>query len=224
MPCNIGYKSVSRMRILAPQPQKFKSKTKAPTVDADLLKKIGEDDPAFAEWLDELNIEPLLEEALKRTLSSTEDSSLVKFSINNIGYLQANADYIGATKKAEIEKITTSVFEQFQFEVLKIVLELLDYTVTISKESKDNFVLEGEKDEKSKVHKYVKITKAAGEDATLRFEHFESPESLDKEKRKFLGLSQKLGVEINISETKDSGQPIPEGTVHQHFLKEGESQ
>lgn len=225
MPCNIGYKSIVRAQISVPQPKKLVSKTKAPAVDADLLKKIGEEgDPVFVEWLNELDTGPLIEEALKRALSNVDNSNLVKFSIDSLGYLKAEAEYIGDAKKAKTESIIFSVFNQFQFEVLKIVLELLDYNVTISKEGEDNFSLEGEKAEESKVHKYVKITKDSDKDATLRFEHFESPESLEREKAKFLSLSQKLGVKINVFESQDSGQPIPDGTIHRHFFKEGESQ
>ena len=67
MPCNIGYKSYAEVVIPQPQPQIFKAKAEAPNIDADLLKKLGEEDPAFLEWLRDLDTRPLLEEALKRT-------------------------------------------------------------------------------------------------------------------------------------------------------------
>lgn len=222
MPCNIGYKNVSKIQISAPQLEKFESKTEIPAVDADLLEKIGENDPIFVEWMKELDIKPLLENALEKAIADVEDSDMVNFSIDDSGYLNADADYVEDSKKAEIEKIIDSVSNQFQFELLKTVLELLDYTAILSKENKDSLVLEGEKNEESPVHKYVRIDKTAGEYPVLRFEHFESPESLEKEKEEFLGLLQKLGIRIDISESQDNGQPITDGTVHQHFLNEEE--
>jgi hypothetical protein len=210
MPCNIGYKTVTRAKISAPLPQEFKSKTEAPKVDAELLKKIGEEDPDFEEWLKKLEIKPILEKALERALSKIEKTDLVKFSISDNGYLEAKASFFGADKKMEIEKLTNLVFNQFQLEVLTAVLEILGYAVSVSQNTIE---------EKS-VHKYVKIEKLPGENMTLKFEHFESPESLDKERDEFLALSQKLGLKVDIQEKQDSGKPIPEGTVHKDFLKD----
>lgn len=224
MPCNIGYKNVSKIQILAPQLKKFESKTEIPAVDADLLEKIGENDPIFVEWLKELDTKPLLENALEKAIADVENSDMMNFSIDDSGYLNADADYVGDSEKAEIEKIIDSVSNQFQFELLKTVLELLDYTAILSKENADGFVLEGEKNEESTVHKYVRIDKAVDEESVLRFEHFESPQSLEKEKEEFLGLLQRLGIRIDISESQDNGQPIQDGTVHQYFLNEEEEE
>lgn len=66
MPCNIGYKIVAKVKIPEVVVQKFKEEIQAPQIDQDLLEKIGEDDPAFSQWLNELDIKPLLEEALRR--------------------------------------------------------------------------------------------------------------------------------------------------------------
>ncbi|MDD3101867.1 MAG: hypothetical protein PHE59_01865 [Patescibacteria group bacterium] len=220
MPCNIGFKSYSRVKIPVPQPQNFKSKIETPKIDAELLAKIGEGDFEFIEWLQELDIVPLLKEALKRALLKIDKSDLVSFSIKSNGYLEANASYNGSIQKKKIETITNLVFSKFQLHILSIILELLDYEISISDKGRDSFVLEGEKKEEKSVHKYVKITKTSEGEANLCFEHFESLESLAQEREKLLALSQKFGIKLIFSETKERGQPIPEGTVHQHFLEE----
>ena len=76
MPCNIGYKSYAKIEIPEPQPQVFTSKFEAPTIDADLLTKLGEEDPEFLEWASELNTKPLLEEALRRVLAKTNTKGI----------------------------------------------------------------------------------------------------------------------------------------------------
>ncbi len=173
----------------------------------------------FVEWLQDLEINPILKKALERVLSKIENSNLVEFSISDKGYLEAKATFFGSDKKAEIEKITKLVFDQFQLEVLAVVLEILGYEISVSKDT-----IEGEKHEERSVHKYVKIEKLSGENATIRFEHFESPESLDKERDEFLALSQKLGLKITVTENQDSGKPIPEGTVHKDFFENKEKE
>ncbi len=66
MPCDLGYKIVAKVTIPAPLPQDFKEEVKPPTIDQDLLDKIGEDDPEFLEWIEGLDTQPLFEEALQR--------------------------------------------------------------------------------------------------------------------------------------------------------------
>lgn len=70
MPCNIGYKSYARVQIAAPQVQTIKSTARAPTVDAELLNRIGVDDPTFVEWMWDLDTQPLLQRALDAALAA----------------------------------------------------------------------------------------------------------------------------------------------------------
>lgn len=216
MPCNIGYREISRVRI--PKPQTFKEKTEAPKIDSELLVKIGEDDPKFLEWMKELDVNPLLREALKRALAAAGKTSPVKFRVDENGFLEASSNYADKTQKKEIEGITNRVFSRFQMEVLAIVAQLLDYEIIVSQTG-----IEGEKNTNSGVNRYLKITEAGSEDSLLQFEHFESQASLKKERRKFVALAQKLGIKIAIIESESGGQPIAEGALHKDFLKEGGS-
>lgn len=68
MPCDIGYKSYSRVKIATPQVQTLKITAKAPSVDADLLDRVGVDDPAFLAWMQEIDTQPLLQRALDAAL------------------------------------------------------------------------------------------------------------------------------------------------------------
>lgn len=213
MPCDIGYKNYAQIRIPAPAPQEFKSKTEAPKIDADLLKKIGEEDPEFLEWAKELDTMPLLQEALKRALKKVEVGG-VQFSIGKNGYLEAKATYRNAREQKSIEKTTETVSRRWQFEILGIVAELLDYTVTMAE--KDGVtVLEAE--ERGKVHpcKYIKITKGPDE-ASMTFEHFASRKEMEIEMGKFLVLAERLGVKIAVVQSVTSGQPIPGTHTHDH--------
>ncbi len=219
MPCDIGYKSYERAVIPTPVPKKLKSKSEAPKIDADLLAKIGESDPQFLEWLMELNIVPLLESALKKALSKVGSSKEISFSIDKNGNLIAEAEYESGNKKNELTKTIEKISNRWQIETLKIVLELLDYKAVISEE-KNSLMVEAEKMDGSPVHKYVRITKNSDGDSNIMFEHFGSPEELKKEKDKFLGLAQKLGVNVEILEHRESGHPIEAHHVHKHFLKE----
>ncbi len=225
MPCNIGYKEVARARIPKPVPKKFKATVKPPEIDRDLLEKIGEEDPAFIEWASELNIRPLLEEALSRALKSVGDIQGVEVRINEDGSLEITGKHTDDYGKKRLEKFTKELSDRFQMEVLGIVAELLEYEVEISKETEEgqsNLVLEAEKHQHSHGHvnRYLKITKGEGdEEGSLRFEHFASPEELKSEKEKFLALAQKMGVKLNLETTEKSGQPITNDAVHTHFLK-----
>lgn len=219
MPCNIGYKSYSRIRIPAPQPQKFKSKAKAPEVDAELMTRLGQDDPQFAEWLNELNIASLLTEALRRALART-DGGNVEFSIAKNGDLVAEAEYKSERSRKKIEKAVASISARWQMEVLCIIAELLDFRAVITTVG-SSLILEGEKEKETGVHEYIRIENGTS-GASIRFEHYRSAEALRQDKDKYLALSQKLGVKIALMDSEEGGQPIPQGTVHQHFLPEKE--
>jgi hypothetical protein len=220
MPCDIGYRNVTRVRIPVPQPQKFKSKSKAPKVDADLLAKLGQDDPEFLDWLTGLDIKPLIEEALKRALAKV-DGGGVGFSIGRGGDLVAEAEYRNDKAKKKIEKAVASVSARWQMEVLGVVAQLLDFAFVIRASGSGSLTLEGEKDNGTGVHEYIRVDNLA-DGASIRFEHYKSPADLEKDKTKFLALAQKLGVKISVIDSEDAGQPIPQGVVHQDFLREKE--
>lgn len=219
MPCDIGYKSYSRIRIPAPQPQKFKSKAKAPKVDAELMARLGQEDPQFVEWLHELNIAPLLQAALERALSATEGGG-VEFSIAKNGDLIAEAEYKSDRAKKKMEKAVEAVSSRWQMEVLGVIAQLLDFRVVIAAAG-SSLTLEGEKENETGVHEYIRIENGAS-GASIRFEHYRSAEALRQDKDKLLALAQKLGVKIAVVDTEEGGQPIPQGTVHRHFLPEKE--
>ncbi len=217
MPCDIGYKSYSRVSIPVPQPQKFKSKAKAPKVDADLLARLGQEDHDFLVWMQELDIGPLLQEALKRALQDYGPVSL-KFSVSSGGQLVAEGEYKGSGRRL-LEEEAAAVSDRWQMEVLQIVVQLLGYETVIERSgSPEQTVIEGEKDSESGVHEYVRVARGS-EGASVRFEHFRSKEALDAEKAKFLALAQKLGVKIDVHDTEEGGRPIAQGVVHRHFLK-----
>ena len=159
MPCDLGYKQINKIKIPAPAPQEFKEKIKPPEVDADLLEKIGENDLAFLEWLNDLDIKPLLEKALSAAKQKIGDSGLLKSSIDENGNLIISGSFKNNSEKKRLESATSALSEQFQFEVLKIVAELLDYELVLSKGKNGEPILEGEKDTDSGVHKYLKVTK-----------------------------------------------------------------
>ncbi|OGN06508.1 MAG: hypothetical protein A3B86_03615 [Candidatus Yanofskybacteria bacterium RIFCSPHIGHO2_02_FULL_38_22b] len=214
MPCNIGYKSIARVQIPAPQPQTFKAKADAPKIDADLLAKLGSEDEEFSEWLTELNTEPLLKEALKRALSKLSIKG-IELSVNDKGELEAKGSYVDAKEKKNLSETFSRVSERWQFEILGIVAELLDYEVKITQNG-DEFILEAEEEGKSHPCDYIKITKKDG-DATVVFEHFKSRKALEVETAKFLSLAQKLGVKIVIREsTTSEGDPFPGENRHTH--------
>ena len=65
MPCDLGYKSFNRVVVPAPQPLTFKKRIVAPKVDAELMERIGQDDPAFIEWMNEVVLKAELADYLK---------------------------------------------------------------------------------------------------------------------------------------------------------------
>ncbi len=217
MPCNIGYATTIRVKVPAPGPQEFKNRTKSPKLDAELLRKLGESDPAFANWLQNLNTLPLLQSALEKALKNFPDTQGVSFSLTADGSLEATAKYKNKERRAAIERITSEVANRWQIEVLSLVAQLLGYQVVIY-ELNGSLVIEGEKEEEAKVHKYLKITKS-GESASIIFEHFESKETMDQEVTKFLALARKLGIAIEVEEKTTRGKPIEQDIIHKDFLR-----
>lgn len=220
MPCNIGYKEVARITVPKPVAKKFKAKVDAPGIDQELLNKIGEEDQAFVEWINEMDINPLLNEALKRAMVFVTLGGSVKINVNADGSLEISGSYSNDDGRKKLESYTEKLSDRYQMEVLGIVAELLEYKIDISQNG-DELVLEGEKHQHSHGHvsKYLKITKDKNGIGEFRFEHFASPEELKSEKQKFLALAQKLGVKLSSETTEKSGQPIAHGMVHEHFLK-----
>lgn len=217
MPCDIGYKNFSRVSIPAPQPLEFRSRHEAPKVDAELMARIGRDDPGFVAWLQELDTGPLLAEALKRTLAALPPGKL-KFSIEN-GGLAASATFTSQAQKRTLEEKADKIGRRWQMEVLKIVLTLLGYETRITAAG-ELLMLEAEKHGGGRqVHEYVRVTMDPAQGASVMFEHFASKKELEADRDKFRALSQKLGVPIRVVESRESGSPIPEGTEHKHFLK-----
>lgn len=221
MPCDIGFKNTANIEIKNGE-KELKSETEAPKVDEALLELIGERDPAFVEWLTAVDIYPLLGEALGRAVSFVPDSGSLTFVVEKNGKLKSVGTYENRAEKRELQKVNDEVFARFEMEVLKIVLELLGYETIIYLENGE-YIIEGEKHSQSRVNKYTRISRKLG-GFKLRFEHFESPDELRDERNKFLATAQKLGLDIEMRDIEESGSPIPEGTTHEHFLKDKEKE
>lgn len=212
MPCNIGYKSYARIAIPEPQPQTFTAKSEAPDIDADLLEKLGEEDPEFLEWAQELNTKSLLEEALKRTLQKT-DAKGIDFKIDAKGMLEARGRFVTAREKKLLNEKASAVSERWQFEVLGIVTELLGYRMTITQNGKD-LVLESEEEGGTHPCDYIKVVRRDG-NSELIFEHFKSRGALALQTAKFLTLADRLGVKIALKKnTVSEGDPFPDEIQH----------
>ncbi|KKS37066.1 MAG: hypothetical protein A3G49_00665 [Candidatus Sungbacteria bacterium RIFCSPLOWO2_12_FULL_41_11] len=223
MPCDIGYKNVVRVVVSSPVPQEFKEKIKPPEIDRELLDKIGEDDPEFLAWARDLDVRPLLEEALKRALAKVPAEG-INFKINLELLLEASGRFFTEKDKRRMADTVSRVSSRWQFEIFGIVAELLDYRITIT-ERKGEFFLEAEEEGKTHPCDYFTITKK-GNDATLVFEHFKTRRALEVEKAKFVILAHKLGVKIAFREsTITEGSPFPgeerlnEADRHRHGLK-----
>ena len=221
MPCDLGYKSFNRVTIPAPSPLTFKKKVAAPKPDAELMERIGQDDPEFVEWMNDLDASPLSAKALEKALTAYGNTFPVDFTIEN-GDLAAKAKYRTAADKEIVEKIVDRVGRLWQAEVLAIVAQLLDFEtqITVTKDGDGEIVmLEGEKHGSEQVHEYLRVTLDPKKGSAVLFEHFSSKKSLASVKDKFLALAQKMGVRIDVTDVKESGSPIPSGSVHKHFLK-----
>lgn len=218
MPCNIGYKSVSRMTIPQPQPLKFKKEVAAPEIDEELMDRLGESDTAFVEWVGELDAAPLLGEALKRAIADVASGGKVRYSVKD-GRLVAEAKYSGAGAKRVIEREAAEVAERWTIEVLGIVAQLLDYDVVITRGPDGGFVLEGEKRSDKSVHEYLRVTSRGRSAGEFQFEHFASRRELAVERDRFVALALRLGIGLRLSATKERGQPIPLDAVHRDFFR-----
>ncbi|MEK7151108.1 MAG: hypothetical protein AAB784_00130 [Patescibacteria group bacterium] len=217
MPCNIGYKTYAPIRIPQPTPQRFKKKMPSPSIDQDLLEKLGVNDQVFLSWIQKLNIKPLLEEALKKTLE-LQPSESINFSISEDGNIIAESFYTNSSEKNEAEKTTNRVINHWQMEVLKIVTRLLGYKANIlnpGENSTKALTLVAEEEGKSHPCKYIRISKNPDSNGEIVFEHFTSKSELEKEKIKFIALAQRLGVKIALPDSPVNGQPIP-GSVEEH--------
>ena len=220
MPCNIGYKKIEKVSIPVPAPQEFKEEAKAPDVDADLLEKIGEDDPVFLEWLLGADMVPLWSEALRRAAESMDLSGL-ETRVMSDGRLFVRGMYRDEERRAQFQKTTEQLARRFQMQMLAIVAQLLDYRVVVKevKSRGGSFVLEGEKDVGLSVNRYLKIEQKSGE-SEIAFEHFESADALDAEEQKFLALAERFGVKITEKSSRRSGNPILGTDHHKGFLGE----
>jgi hypothetical protein len=208
MPCNIGYKSYARIEIPEPQPQTFTAKSEAPNIDAELLEKLGEEDPEFLSWVGELGTKPLLEEALKRALQKAGVAGDIKFAIDARGMLEAKGRFVTSREKQLLSERAATVSDRWQFETLGIVAELLNYSVTITQSGKE-LVLEAEEEGKSHPCDFIKVTRRDGI-STLTFEHFKSRDALALGTAKFLALADRLGVKIALRANEVSeGDPFP---------------
>lgn len=218
MPCNIGFKSYAKIEIPVPQPQAFTAKSEAPEISADLLEKLGVEDPEFLSWAKELEIKPLLETALERTLRKISRGD-IDFTIDDRGMLEAKGRFITAREKKLLSEKVTAVADQWQFEILGIVAELLNYRPTITTRGKE-LTLVAEEEGKSHPCNYIKVTRQEGI-STLTFEHFKSRGSLELETAKFLTLAHQLRVKIALGKNEISeGDPLPSEqtliTEHRH--------
>lgn len=223
MPCDIGFKSYARAVIPISAPLAFKKRTTAPAVDAELMALIGQEDPAFVEWFNELDASPLLNQALAQALAAIGNTSPVSFTVKDSG-LSATASYRTAAEKTRAEQIADRVGLRWQAETLAIVAQLLDFETVVSVsmvDGREAVMLEGEKHGSGEVHEYLRITMDPRQGSSIMFEHFSSQNGLRSVRAKFLALAQKLGIRIAISAQQESGSPISSGTVHRHFLKNG---
>ncbi|HBX58014.1 MAG TPA: hypothetical protein DEG18_00170 [Candidatus Yanofskybacteria bacterium] len=208
---------------MAPKlPQEFKEKVKAPKIDKTLLDNMGVEDTVFIDWLTGLDINPLFEEALNRTLRAIGYTGNAKFQISN-GELAIKAQFMTPKEKQQLETAAKNVGERFQIEVLAIIAQLLDYTTMTSNKvigGKKTTIVEGEKNESADVHRYLSVAVGSNGNGVLTFEHFESKSVLKEERAKLMLLAQKFGIKIRFSEEHESGQPIATGVEHHDFLKQ----
>lgn len=224
MPCNIGYKNVTRIRVAPKLPQEFKEKVKRPKIDQSLLDNMGIEDTVFLDWIMGLDINPLLEEALRRALRALDYKGNANFTVNN-GDLEIRAKFTSAKEKKQLETVVKRVGERFQIEVLAIIAQLMDYKIRVNSKTVGGStvsILEGEKDEPSSVHKYLNVTVGNNGEGVLTFEHFDSKPALKEERAKFIMLAKKFGIKVEYSGEHEAGQPIPSGVEHRDFLRQGQ--
>ncbi|MBI2030968.1 hypothetical protein HYT05_05075 [Candidatus Kaiserbacteria bacterium] len=217
MPCDIGFKSYAKITIPVPTPQTFSARFEAPNIDTDLLEKLGVEDPEFLAWAKELDQRPLLEEALKRALAKM-DAGGIDFIVNADGMLEAKGSFTTTSEKKWLSEKASAVSDRWQFEILGIVTQLLDYTVNITQKG-DELILEAEEAGRTHPCDYIKITRK-GDISDIRFEHFKSRGALDLAMAKFLTLAHKLGVKIELKKCEISeGSPFPGEIRIDHGLR-----
>ncbi|MGC4115617.1 MAG: hypothetical protein QM765_13640 [Myxococcales bacterium] len=219
MPCDIGYRSVAKAKVAAPEPQAFEARLSPPELDEDLLEKLGQEDPVFAEWLRELDSGPLVAKALEQALQAVRAPKGFEFAVR-AGRLAVRSETRSASERFEALRVVSRVGERWQLEVLRIVAELLEFEVELQATTENGaqlLVLEGEKPgAQGAVREFIRITLKASGDAQLSLEHYRSPEALEADEDRLQGLAQKLGLKLAIQGRRRSGQAIPEGAVHRH--------
>ncbi len=214
MPCDLGFRSSSQVRVAAPAPQTFEARVAPPALDAELLERLGQEDPPFADWLLTLEPEPLLAEALRRTLAVLPAPSALTLAIRG-GRLAARGTSRSAKERAGLDRSLGAIARRWQLEVLRVIAELLDFEAVLE-EDLTGLVVEGEKPGPGDVREFVRITLPARGEAELRFEHYRSEGELAADEDRLLALAQKLGVPLVVKAHRRAGQPIPEGARHRH--------
>jgi hypothetical protein len=140
---------------------------------------------------------------------------MIDFKVNDEGMLEAKGTFVSASEKKLLSKEASAVTNRWQFEILGIVCELLNYSVTITQRG-ETMTLEAE--EKGSTHPcdYIKVTRT-GDSAEIVFEHFKTEKALDVATAKFLTLADKLGVKIILRNRKVvEGEPFPNVVRHTH--------
>lgn len=226
MPCDLGYKVVAKTTVQSPIKKEFKDTIKPPKVDADLLEKIGVDDPNFIAWFQNLDTKPLLIAVLNRILDKFSSNPNLKATINEAGNLVVTSSYQNELERQQLEGLSNQFGDDFQMAMLAVVAQLLGYQTLISKQriaGEPTLILEAEKHGEDLVSKYIRVTKTSSGKGIIQFEHFSSAAERDLELRKFLAIGQKLGVRIDLDRVLQvGGQPIQKGVEHRHFLKGGQ--
>jgi hypothetical protein len=206
VPCDIGYRSVARATIERRQPETIDRRASAPPIDRELLDRLGQDDPAFVDWITTLDVDPLLGRALGRA----------RDALAPVGFaIRVDGGALAMTGPATAGSAMATFAKRWQLEVLRVICELLDFDVAIV-ERGGRLVIEGEKHGTGGVHEYVSIAADAGDGVEVRFEHFVSDDALAIEQRRFLALAHRLGVKLQLRDERRAGQPIPPGTIHPH--------
>ena len=122
--------------------------------------------------------------------------------------LEAKGRFVTSREKPLLREKAAAVSDRWQFEILGIVAELLNYSVTITQKGKE-LVLEAEEEGKSHPCDFIKVTRQDGV-STLTFEHFKSRGALALGTAKFLALADRLGVKIAVATNEVSeGDPFP---------------
>lgn len=179
MSCNIGYRRTVRASTAK------RARGSAPRVDQDLLDRIGAEDPDFLDWLQGLDMPPLLKAALDRTRLAVGGGVTLTFGAD--GFLD-----VEAPTQAQADRALT----RWQLEVIAVIAQVLGYETRVS-----GTTLDAAKPEHGES---FRVTLEGGS-TSLRFEHFKTRDSLDDEMRKLLALLQRAGIDIRIQGDDDDG-------------------